>query len=67
MIDPIFINVNSLFVLSFKNSDNDLTGSSFDECYIPFEETKDFNALTDNKPLFDQPVKNKQEVYELTC
>ena len=25
---------------------------------------KDFNALIDNKPFFDQPVKNKQEVYE---
>ena len=25
---------------------------------------QDFNVLIDNKPLFDQPVKNKQEVYE---
>ena len=25
---------------------------------------KDFNALVDNKPFFDQPVKNKQEAYE---
>ena len=23
-----------------------------------------FNALIDNKPFFDQPVKNKPEVYE---
>ena len=27
-------------------------------------ENKDFNALTENKLFFDQPVKNKQEVYE---
>ena len=31
-------------------------------CYIPLVEIKDFNALIDNKPFFDQPVKNKQEV-----
>ena len=24
-------------------------------------EIKDFNALIDNKPIFDQPVTNKQE------
>ena len=27
-------------------------------------EIKDFNALIDNKPFFDQPVKNKQEAYQ---
>ena len=27
-------------------------------------ETKNFNALIDNEPFFDQPVKNKQEAYE---
>ena len=27
-------------------------------------EIKNFNALIDNKPFFDQPVKNKQEAYE---
>ena len=31
---------------------------------IPLVEIKDFNALIDNKPFFDQPVKNKQEWYE---
>ena len=31
---------------------------------MPLVEIKDFNALIDNKPFFDQPVKNKQEVYE---
>ena len=32
--------------------------------YIPLTEIKGFNALINNKPFFDQPVKNKQEVYK---
>ena len=40
------------------------TRNSFDEYYMPLVEIKDFNALIDNKPFFDQPVKNKQEAYE---
>ena len=31
---------------------------------MPLVEIKDCNALIDNKPFFDQPVKNKQEAYE---
>ena len=31
---------------------------------MPLVEIKAFNALIDNKPFFDQPVKNKQESYE---
>ena len=27
-------------------------------------ETKDLNALIDNTPFFNQPIKNKQEAYE---
>ena len=27
-------------------------------------EIKDFNALIDNKPFFDHPLKSKQEAYE---
>ena len=30
---------------------------------MPLVEIKDFNALIDNKPFFEQPVKNKQEAY----
>ena len=50
-----------MFVLSFKNGNNDPTRDSFDLSLI---EIKDFNGLIDNKPYFDQPVKNKQEAYE---
>ena len=31
---------------------------------MPLVQIKDFNALIDNKALFDQPVKNKPEAYE---
>ena len=32
---------------------------------MPLVEIKDFNALTDNKPFFDnKPLKNRQEAYE---
>ena len=51
-------------MLSFKNGDDDPIRNSFDEYYMPLVEIKDFNALTDNKPFFDQSAKNKQEAYE---
>ena len=31
---------------------------------ITLVEIKDFNALIDSKPFFDQPIKNKQEADE---
>ena len=64
LIDPLFRNINRLFVLSFKNGNDDPTRNSFDEYYMPLAEVKDFNALIDNKPFFNQPIKNKQETYE---
>ena len=51
-------------MLSFKNGDNDPTRNFFDQYYMPLIKMKDFNALIDNKPFFDQPVKNKEEAYE---
>ena len=66
MIHPKFRNVNRLFVLSFKNSDNDPTTDSFDKYYLPLVEIKDFNALIDNKIFFDQSVKrNKKFIKKL--
>ena len=49
VIDQTFRNINTLFVLSFKNGDDDPTRNYFHEYYIPLVEIKDFNALTDNK------------------
>ena len=57
-------NINRLFVLSFKNGDDNPVRNSFDEYCKSLVEIKDFNALIDNKPFFDQPVKDKQEAYE---
>ena len=53
-----------MLVLSFKNGDDDTTRYSLDLYYMPLVRIKDFNALIDNRPFFDQPVKNKQEAYE---
>ena len=64
MIDPTFSNINKLFVLSFRNGDSDPTRLSFNSYYMALVERNNFNALIDNEPFFDQPVKNKQEVYE---
>ena len=65
LIDPVFRNSNKLFVLSFKNDNNDHTRDSFNKYYMLLVEIKDLNALFDSEPFFDHPVKNKQEAYEI--
>ena len=61
LIDSAFRDINRLFVLSFKNGEVDPAINYFDEYYIPLVEIKNFKAFINNKPFFDQPVKNKQE------
>ena len=61
LIDPEFRNINRLFVLSFKNGNDDPTRDSFNKYYMPLVEIKDFISLIDKKPFFDQLVKNKQK------
>ena len=61
LIDPTFGNINRLCVHSFKNWDDDPTISSFDWYYMPLIEIKDFNLLTEDKPIFNQPVENSKE------
>ena len=63
-IESTFKIINRLFILSFKNSNDDLTRDSFHKYYMPLAEIKDFNALINNKPSCDQAVKSKQEPYE---
>ena len=53
-----------MFVISFRNGNIDPIKDSFDKYYMPLVEIKSFNALIGNKPIFDQPVKNKQEASE---
>ena len=64
MIDPAFRNINRLFVLSFKNGNDDPTKDFFDKCYMSLVEIKDFNALIDNKPFFGRPIRNEQEAFK---
>ena len=61
MIDSTFINIRRLLVLSFKNGNEDPKRDYFDKYYMLLVEIKNFNALIDNKPFFDQSVKSKQE------
>ena len=63
MIDPTFENINRLFILSLKNSNNHLRLYS-GKIYVPLVEIKDINVLIDNKSFFDQSVKNKQDDYQ---
>ena len=64
LIDPTLNNINRFLVLLFKNGNNDLKRHSFDKYYMSSVEIKDFNTLIDNKPFFDEPVKNKKEACE---
>ena len=61
LIDPTFINVSRLFVLSLKYDDD---RNSFSNYYVPKSEIKYFNVLIDGKPFFEIPIKNKEETYE---
>ena len=61
LIDPKFIKVNRLFVLSFENKEDK---TSFSKYFEPKVEIKEFNVLIDGKSFFDVPVKNKEEAYE---
>ena len=44
LIDPTFIKVNRLFLLSFKNEDD---RTPFSKYYVPNVQIKDFNVLID--------------------
>ena len=63
LIDPRFTNVNRLFVLLFKNEDEDVR-TSFKKYYLRSVEIKDFNVLIDGKQFFEIPAKNKEEAYK---
>ena len=52
MIDPIFRNINRLFVLSTKKVAIDPTKDTFDKHYVPLKEIEHFNTLIVNKPFF---------------
>ena len=58
-MDPTFRNINRLFIQSFKDCNSDPTRNFF-KYFMSLVEIKDFNILIDNKPNFEQPIKNKQ-------
>ena len=64
LIDPTFINVNRLFVLSSARNVEGDNRDSISRCYVANVEIKDFNVLTDWKSFFGLPVKNEEETYE---
>ena len=66
LIHLTFRNINFLFVLLFKNDDNDPARNSFDNCYMPLVEIKHFNVLINNKPFFiSQQITNKKRIKNL--
>ena len=64
LIDPTFMNVNRLFVLSFPRNNNTDSRYSFSNYYVPKARINDFNILIEGKSFFDLPVKNEKEAYE---
>ena len=64
LIDPTFMNVNRLFVLSFPRSNNTDSRYSFSNYYVPKVRVNDFNVLIDGKSFFDLSVKNEEEASE---
>ena len=53
-----------MLFLSFKNGKDEPRRNSFDKYHMPLVEIKDFIALINNKPFFDQSVKYKQKEFE---
>ena len=64
LIDPKFMNVNRLFVLSFPRNNNIDSIYFFSNYYVPKVEIKDFHVLIDEKSFFDLSVKNEEGAYE---
>ena len=61
------MNSNRIFVLSFKNGDDDPARNSFSKYYMPLVEIKDHNALIDNKSYLTNLRKtNKKRMKNLS-
>ena len=61
LINPIFTNVNGLFVLAYQTADD---RQSFSQFYLPRVMVKDFNVIIDKLTFFDLPIKTEEEAYE---
>ena len=60
LIDPIFTNVNRLFVLAYQNADD---RQSFSQFYLPKVMVKDYNVIIDKLAFFDLPIKTEEDCY----
>ena len=60
LIDPSFQGVNRLFALSFENRTDREVHTGY---FYPKVEIRDYNVTTDERNLFDQPIKNDQITY----
>ena len=61
LIDPIFTNVNRLFVLAYRIADD---RQSFSPFYLPRVMIKDYNVIIDKLAFFDLPIKTEEEAYQ---
>ena len=61
VIDPTVRNIDTLLVLSLKDSNKDRKRDYFDKYYVSLVEIKSFNALVDNKAFFEQPEKKNKK------
>ena len=61
LVDPNFQGVNIIFVLSFETENGRPSHSNY---YLPKEEIKDCNVMTDGKSFFNQLVNNHYKTYE---
>ena len=64
LIDPTFMNVNKLFVLSFPRNNNTDSRYSFSNYYVTKVKINDLNVLIDGNFFFDLSVKSEEEAYE---
>ena len=62
LIDPIFTNVNRLFVVAYGQDNNDR--QSFSRFYLPNVMVKDYNVIIDKLAFFDLHIKTEEEAYE---
>ena len=53
-----------LFILSFKNGNNDPTRKSFDKFHIPLVELKNLYVLINNKEFFVQLLKQTNKKHQ---
>ena len=61
LINSSFQGVNRIFVLCFENKNDRTSHSTY---YLPKVEIKDYNAMTDGRNYFDQPINSMGKTYE---